>query len=178
MRRRYSGSTIPGRPKPQNLTILSLHVAPAKVTAVFESYWRFAAERQQIFFRRLQGAAWPWTDDPILGAFKFTNAYRASDRVSQYLIRHVIYRDVLPSDPAETVFRILLFKIFNKIETWKLLEVALGEIRYADYSFARYDAILSTAMQRNERICARLVAARSSQASAPCRRARSSAWRK
>jgi alpha-glutamyl/putrescinyl thymine pyrophosphorylase clade 1 len=139
-------------PKPRNPAILSLHLAPAKVTAVFESYWRFAAERQRIFFRRLQGAAWPWTDDRILGAFKFTNAYRASDRVSQYLIRHVIYRDDLPSDPTETIFRILLFKIFNKIETWKLFEAALGEIRHAGYSFARYDAILSGAMQRGERI--------------------------
>jgi hypothetical protein len=142
----------PTSPKPQNLAILSLHLAPAKVTAVFESYWRFAAERQQIFFRRLQRAAWPWADDAILCTFKFTNAYRASDRVSQYLIRHVIYRDDLPSDPAETVFRILLFKLFNKIETWQLLEAALGEIRYAGYSFARYDAILSATMQRGERI--------------------------
>jgi hypothetical protein len=133
-------------------TIVSLHLAPAKVTAVFDSYWRFAAERQQIFFRRLQGAAWPWTANPILTTFKFTNAYRASDRVSQFLIRHVIYRPDLPADASEAVFRILLFKIFNKIETWRLLEAAFGEIRYSEYRFDRYDAILSAAMARGERI--------------------------
>ena len=60
--------------------------------------------------------------------YKFTNAYRASDRVSQYLIRRVIYRDDLPNDPAEVVFRILLFKLFNKIETWELLEKAVGPV--------------------------------------------------
>ncbi len=74
------------------------------------------------FFRRAIGAAQPWTDNPVLAAYKFTNAYRASDRVSQYLIRHVIYRDDLPKSPREVFFRILLFKLFNKIATWELLE--------------------------------------------------------
>ena len=59
---------------------------------------------------------------PVLATYKFTNAYRASDRVSQYLIRHVIYRADLPNTPREVFFRILLFKLFNKIETWELLE--------------------------------------------------------
>jgi hypothetical protein len=67
-------------------------MAPAIPTEVFDTCWRFAAERQMIFFRRLEGAAFPWTQDPILQRYKFTNAYRASDRVSQYLIKQVIYR--------------------------------------------------------------------------------------
>src|SRR5687768_14276554 len=66
------------------------------VTPVFDAYWRFAAERQSIFFRRLECSAGALTNDRILQDFKFTNAYRASDRVSQYLIRNVIYRDDLP----------------------------------------------------------------------------------
>ena len=61
--------------------------APLKPTEVYDSYWRFAAERQDVFFRRLHRLPPPWTDDPVLRAHKFTNAYRASDRVSQYLIR-------------------------------------------------------------------------------------------
>ena len=48
------------------------------------TFWRFAAERQAIFFRRFHGEPCPWTDDTILQEHKFTNAYRASDRVSQY----------------------------------------------------------------------------------------------
>jgi hypothetical protein len=59
------------------------HLAPAKVSEVYESYWRFAAERQAVFFRRARGETRPWTDNPVLAIFKFTNAYRASDRVSQ-----------------------------------------------------------------------------------------------
>src|SRR5262249_18173428 len=106
------------------------HILPAKPTVVYDSYWRFAAERQKIFFQRLEGRHRPWTDDPILRTYKFTNAYRASDRVSQYLIRNVIYREDLPSTAVEVFFRIMLFKLFNKIQTWELLESEIGPITY------------------------------------------------
>ena len=49
-------------------------------------------------------------------------------------------------------FRILLFKLFNKIDTWKLLDRKLGGILYSEYSFARYDDILTKAMANNDRI--------------------------
>lgn len=85
------------------------------ITPVFYAYWRFAAERRRIFYRRLHRTAGHLTDDPVLRSFKFTNAYRASDRVSQYLIRNVIYREDLPRDETNLFFRVLLFKLFNKI---------------------------------------------------------------
>ena len=121
---------------------------PAKVSDVHHSYWRFAAERQRIFFSRMRGEPGPWTDDPVLAACKFTNAYRATDRTSQYLIRRVIYRDELPDSPREIFFRILLFKLFNKIETWETLERAFGEITLEEYRFARYDDILTRERDR------------------------------
>jgi hypothetical protein len=118
--------------------------APAIPTKVLDAYWRFAVERQAIFFRRREGLVCDtWTDDPILKRYKFTNAYRASDRVSQYLIRSVIYS----GDQAieEVFFRTLLFKFFNRIGTWELLRAHLGEITFADYSFNVYDRILTAA---------------------------------
>lgn len=127
-------------------------LGPLKPTHVYNSYWRFAAERQNVFFRRLEGRPPPWTDDPVIRAHKFTNAYRASDRVSQYLIRRVIYRSDLPDDPVEVVFRIMLFKLFNKIETWEMLEKDLGPLTYDGYSFKRYDQVLDRAMARGQRI--------------------------
>jgi hypothetical protein len=122
-----------------------------RVSEVFDSYWRFAAERQRIFHLRAAGAAPPWTADPVLARYKFTGVYRATDRVSQYLISNVIYGG--PQDPAELVFRILLFKVFNRIGTWDLLAGQLGEIPSWDgYSFATYDKILSAAMRAGERV--------------------------
>jgi hypothetical protein len=128
------------------------HLAPAKISEVYESYWRFAAERQAVFFRRARGDARPWTHNAVLATYKFTNAYRASDRVSQYLIRRVIYRADLPTSPREVFFRILLFKLFNKIETWELLDQTLGPITFEDYRFAQYDELLERAMRDGRRI--------------------------
>ncbi len=125
-------------------------LAPAVPTKVYDTYWRFAVERQEIFFRKLTTPLGCWTTDPILSRHKFTNAYRASDRVSQFLIRHVIYEG--DPSPREVFFRTLLFKFFNRIETWKALRDALGEIRYSDYQFAQYNAVLSGAMERGDKI--------------------------
>lgn len=118
--------------------------APAIPTVVFDTYWRFAVERQAIFFWRIKKQWGPWTEDSILQEYKFTNAYRASDRVSQYLIRNVIYKG--DPSPGEVFFRIILFKLFNKIETWEMLTRELGGVSYREYSFKKYNGVLSRAM--------------------------------
>ena len=147
------------REKSEQLSLMSLgekapsilaSLAPARPTVVYDSYWRFAAERQEVFFRKLEGGAAPWTDDPIIARHKFTNAYRASDRVSQFLIRHVVYEG--EQTPEELFFRTVLFKLFNKIETWEMLRDRLSTICYADYSFQRYDQVLTEAQASGARI--------------------------
>jgi hypothetical protein len=71
--------------------------------------------------------------------------------VSQYLIRDVIYTG--PQDPEEVVFRVLLFKFFNRIETWELLCERLGEMpSWEGFCFAAYDRVLGDAMRRGERV--------------------------
>lgn len=121
-----------------------------KTTPVFDTYWRFASERQEMFMRRVHGAAPPWTENPILGVHRFTNAYRASDRVSQYLIRHVIYEG---SQKAEEVFfRTMLFKLFNKIETWESLRNELGTLAWCEFSFDDYAKVLDGLLEKGERV--------------------------
>src|SRR6266481_5004762 len=88
-------------------------------TIAYETYWRFAAERLAIFYRRRRDPVGPWTTDAVLRAYRFTNVYRAADRVSQYLIREIQYRADRPQTPTEIFFRTLLLKIFNRIETWE-----------------------------------------------------------
>jgi hypothetical protein len=117
---------------------------PPSTTVVFDTYWRFAAERQEILFRRIRGDAAPWTTDPVLATYKFTNAYRAADRVSQHLIRSVIYRRSCVVQ--DTVFRILLFKIFNKIETWHLLEETYGELNARAFDVHAFDRTLEACL--------------------------------
>lgn len=91
---------------------------------VFKLYWYFAAERQQIWQRRLSGAKPPFTDDPILQNNKFCNTYRVLDRVSQDLIKQVSNNPISPVDDA---FRTVFYRFFSKPETFNYVEQQLGE---------------------------------------------------
>lgn len=43
------------------------------------SFWDFVRERHAIYLRRQAGAAPPWTTDPVLANYHFTNVYRELD---------------------------------------------------------------------------------------------------
>lgn len=121
-------------------------------TVVYDDYWRFAAERQAVYLRRLTDHKGPWTDDPVIAAYRFTNPFRAADRVSQYLIREVQYGRGRSQEPVEVFFRTMLFKVFNKIETWELLERALGRLTWWNDRQSSIVRALDAAMARGVRI--------------------------
>jgi alpha-glutamyl/putrescinyl thymine pyrophosphorylase clade 1 len=121
-------------------------------TIAFGSYWRFATERMAIFQRRLDNQPAPWTDDPILRSYRFTNVYRATDRVSQYLIREVQYRSDRSQAPDELFFRTLLFKIFNKIDTWEAIEIAHGPIAWQSIDLGELDCTLTSLFSQRKAI--------------------------
>jgi hypothetical protein len=130
-----------------------LHVSPGRIlrtTPAFDTYWRFAVKRQELFMRRVAGAPPPWTDDSVIGAHRFTNAYRASDRVSQYLIRNVIYQGDQTGE--EVFFRTLLFKFFNRIDTWTELVARVGFPCRTTFSFDRYANALDAVLARGDKI--------------------------
>lgn len=118
--------------------------------SVYDTYWTTAAERQKIFYKKLLGSLSPYTNDPIYQSFKFCNVYRASDRVSQFLIKDVIYKDTF--SPEDTIFRIFLFRLLNKIETWVELEKLLGKIDLKNFNFQNYVDALEKIKLVNETI--------------------------
>ena len=120
-------------------------------TAIFNTYWHFAAERQRAFRARLSGTSLTTSLDPVLREYKFTNAYRASDRTSQYLIRHVIY-DSQERTFRDTFARILLFKLFNRIDTWRYLEDTVGPIGADTIDPTRLSNALHRARTAGQRI--------------------------
>ena len=112
---------------------------------VYDLYWYFACERQNIFWKKLNGEKAPWTDDEILQTYKFCNSYRVNDRVSQYLLRNVIYNGKKYSD-EDMLFRILLFKLFNKESTWELLLNNFEDITLKTFNVKDYSKVLENAI--------------------------------
>lgn len=95
-----------------------------------------------IFWRRCEGQG-TMTNDPILRKYKFTNVYRALDRVSQYLIRNVIYKDPHLYSSRDVLLRILVFKIFNRIDTWEYLVETYGNITESHFDVKQISRLLS-----------------------------------
>lgn len=120
-----------------------------KPTPVYDAYWDFAKKRQDVFMARMKNELFPWTDDEVIQKYKFTNAYRASDRVSQYLIKNIIYNSETYT-PEDQCFRILFFKLFNKIETWEYMNDSLGEITYSTYNYEIYSELLNKRIENQK----------------------------
>lgn len=118
---------------------------------VYDLYWYFACERQNIFWKKLNGEKAPWTEDSILQNFKFCNSYRVNDRVSQYLLRNVIYNGKKYSN-EDMIFRILLFKLFNKESTWELLLDHFDDLTLSTFNRNAYSEVLNAAMEKGIKI--------------------------
>ena len=122
---------------------------PVPRARIYDLYWYFASERQQMFARRVAGEPGPWTEDPILREFKFCNVFRAADRVSQYMIRDVCYHDE-PCTPEDRLFQIVAFRTFSKTVTWQAVRDVLGRYPVLDnLADGSFTSALDQARQRN-----------------------------
>ena len=105
-----------------------------------DTLWYWMRERHSIHERRLAGQK-PWTEDTIFREYKFTNLFRVFDRNTQYILNEVIPDG--PSDLVETSFRIILFRTFNRIETWKRLRNHFGQLKWATFDIDDYYSVVS-----------------------------------
>ena len=111
-----------------------------KPSSLYSTLWRFASERHRVYLQRVAGQPQPWTGDSVLSTYRFTNAFRAADRVSQYLIR-MAYSDHDATD--DTLFlRTTLFKIFNKIDTWESIVRETGSPTADRFDYLACDELL------------------------------------
>lgn len=106
----------------------------------FDNFFWFVAERHRIHCLRIAGRNPPWTEDEILAEYAFTNVFRVFDRVTQYILCNVVGKGDEGLDDA--VFRVLLFRTFNRIETWELLEAELGTLTWREFDVDKYEEIL------------------------------------
>lgn len=118
---------------------------------VYDLYWYFACERQNIFIKKLNNEPPPWTLDKILQEYKFCNSYRVNDRVSQYLLKNVIYNGKDYSS-EDILFRILLFKLFNKESTWDLLIKHFQDITLKTFKVNEFSNVLESAISNGIKI--------------------------
>lgn len=128
------------QPVPQASPTVYVRRQTPRASPLLPVFWRFAAARQRAYLKRLAGEPAPWSEDAILREYRFTNPYRASDRVSQALIA-LVYADPHVTD-EDLFLRTLLFKFFNKIETWMHIVGTLGLPRACSFQPASIERVL------------------------------------
>jgi len=79
-----------------------------------KNFFAFARARHKIYLQRTAGKSPPWTDDPILQRYRFTNVFRELDATTIWFaknLRHPL-RNSVEVLPATVVFR-----WFNRVTT-------------------------------------------------------------
>jgi hypothetical protein len=72
-------------------------------------------EREAIRIKRSEGLPGPWTDDPILSRYKFTNIKRINDRTTQWLVRNW-YNPNRDASPQTLTLNCAIARYFGSIE--------------------------------------------------------------
>jgi hypothetical protein len=82
--------------------------------SAIQQFFAYARERYRIRLKRNAGEPRPWTQDPLLLKYSFTEVFREDDRTTAWLRKYV--RDPFRDDPM-VLPAVLIFRWFNRIST-------------------------------------------------------------
>jgi len=103
----------------------------------------FVRERETIRLRRAAGQPQPWTDDPILRAWSFTNVRREDDRVTRWIAAN--WREPHADDP-DLWFAMVVARFVNWPNT-------LSEIGYpAPWDPEKFLAVMRSRAERGDQL--------------------------
>lgn len=77
-----------------------------------EDFFAFITERHAIYRRRIEGQKKPWTDDPILQQYKFTNVFRQLDKGTGWLHR-LLNSSAKHVPPDMVMWTVCWYRMFN-----------------------------------------------------------------
>lgn len=81
-------------------------------------FHHYLIERYKIHTRKdVEKLPKPWTDDPVLRNYKFTNVRREHDKQTKYLIDNIVMNSSLSIE--DKIYNIFLFRAWNNWETMK-----------------------------------------------------------
>jgi len=117
--------------------------APART----EAFYQFMEEREAVRLRKEAGQLRPWTDDPILQEYKFTNVRRHHDRTSAQL-RDNFYDQHFNASRADILMNCALARYFG---TYEFME-AVGWQTWEDFDFDGIEDCATNRLERKMRV--------------------------
>jgi hypothetical protein len=103
----------------------------------YTRFWQFVKLRQNAYWKHEQNGNPPYSDDPVIGQYRFCNVYREIDRGTKW------FQMNRPQDGPELLWASLIYRQFNKIATF----TTFGRLpKYHDKKiFLRYVLKMKTA---------------------------------
>jgi hypothetical protein len=102
-------------------------------------FFAFARARHEIYLRKSAMQPWPWTDDPILGTYRFTNVYRELDATTVALRK---LTDQIRSREEVLTF-IVQMRWLNRRESWQaMLDYTGGSVLNLAHMLERPDSLV------------------------------------
>lgn len=91
-----------------------------------KEFWTFVAERQAVWYRRfVLKQKPPWTENPILRDYKFTNVYRELDRGTIWYMENVVPKHT--GKLHRLLWATVMYRLVNNVETFE--EVPIPRFR-------------------------------------------------
>jgi len=121
---------------------------PEEFMPTLDDLFEFVYDRQLVWHNRfVLGMPKPWTTNPLLQAYKFTNVYRELDKTSIHLIERICSKETIP--PEEKLFNLIIGRVFNLHNTFDILFPVL-EPRTFDWKF--YERVLDSKMAKGVKL--------------------------
>lgn len=105
----------------------------------YEEFCWFIQEREKIRRNKESGLAIPWTNDPILQKYRFTNVWRQDDAVTKAVMQRIEH---LEHKPQLAVANIIWLRSLNRVESiniaplcspkLELTEEIKGKLKFGD----------------------------------------------
>lgn len=90
---------------------------PLVISENIDLFAHWIEERYKVHLRKEAGKPQPWTEDPIIANYRFTNVRREQDRQTKYLIDNIVNNSELTI--RDKVINIILFRYWNVWQTMK-----------------------------------------------------------
>lgn len=100
--------------------------SPKQFFAVARERYRMmlAKEGKDEFFTKTNYNG-PWTDDPVLKAFRFCNVFREDDKTTRWFKENIREPLNTRENPVKLILATIAFRWFNRIETGELIKQSL-----------------------------------------------------
>lgn len=121
---------------------------PAEFIPTLDNLFEFVYDRQLIWHNRfVLRMPKPWTDNPLLQQYRFTNVYRELDKTSVHFIDRICSRENIP--PQEKLFNLIIGRVFNLSNTFDILFPVIDPYNF-DWKF--YERVLDAKMAKGVKI--------------------------